>query len=65
MASKTIYTCDKCKMECPGVTVIDLGNDYTKPRDAEFPLPKVRLAFEVCSTCWLALKEWFLSGPRS
>lgn len=58
MAQKIIYTCDKCGAECRGVTIVDLGN-YTVPRDAEFPLPKQRLAFEICSTCWLALKNWF------
>jgi len=61
MAQKIIYTCDKCKAECLGVVIIDLGNDYTEPRNVELGGTKTRLAFEICSTCWLELKKWFVS----
>lgn len=64
---KTVYYCDRCQLECPGVSLVDTGNDYSEGRD-ESGLKK-RVAVDLCSTCLLELREWLKSrdsqGPRT
>lgn len=56
MASKTIYTCDRCGRETPGVHNVDLGKDYSSPRN--FGGNHDRIAMDLCQDCWQALADF-------
>lgn len=69
MAHKTVYTCDRCKGECLGVQIVDLGNDYTKG-DVEtaqvsgvMPARKERVNLELCIACWKDVRDFATLRP--
>ncbi len=56
MAQKTIYTCDRCLVECLGLSMVDTGHDYAVRRGDDGL--KKRITAELCSTCLLALRDF-------
>ncbi len=62
MTTRTINTCDVCKVDCPGVYHVDLGNDYTTPR--EMGQPKTRVMLDFCGGCYGALLDWIHSKQQ-
>lgn len=62
MTSRTVWTCDRCKKD--GVTSVyhvDLGNDYTTPREVDEPHKK-RIHRDLCGDCYGALRTWMDSS---
>ncbi len=58
MAQRTIWKCDRCKADnIDGVFHVDLGNDYSTPREAGIPNKK-RIAKDLCKFCHNQLMEW-------
>ena len=56
MARREILTCDRCKHETLGLFGVDLGNDYSIPKDAGGN--KTRVHRELCQVCLEAVRRF-------
>lgn len=56
MARKTVYTCDRCLIECLGVSIVDTGNDYSEGRGDDGL--KKRVTADLCVVCLKALRDF-------
>ena len=53
---REILTCDRCKHETLGLFGVDLGNDYSIPKDAGGN--KTRVHRELCQVCLEAVRRF-------
>ena len=64
MSQRTVYGCDRCKVnDVPKVFHVDVGTDFTTPR-AEDPSTK-RIAKDLCEKCYKSLMDWYVSPPKA
>ena len=54
---REVWVCDRCKAEnIEAVYHVDLGNDYSTPR--ETGENKRRVSMDLCGACWVSLQNW-------
>ncbi len=61
MATRTVNICDVCHKDgVPGLYRVDMGNDYTTPREfcTGALSQKARVVLDFCGPCYSALLDW-------